>query len=576
MSAVHWLRLSRSCNNACSFCAEADALDGVAVPLEQLERALDAAEADARASGQRGEVRLAGGEPTSSPHLPAVVASAARRGLMPVLVTNGRALAKAGRLAQLVALGLEGVRFSLHGATPAVHDALVGVPGAFRQTLAALVDAATTNARRTLSFVLTTENVGELAGLVALAKRVKVHELEIRDVLPMPDRERQRALRLSDAVARQALEEAAAHARSYNLYVRTIGFERAATNTRRAAFGPGARWPGAETRPVLASPIGRVVMLGRSVDAVWQGSTMLRVAEALERRGVPLVQASPHERVDLAQDDLVVCSGFPEARDLFEHEPRAHQLDVRILDFHMLADFHVFRERWVPDRQQRVKRPWWPSERLAIVSCFPGYAHVYAWSDVPANALLPHPYPVDPRDFGPARVTASTPYAFSGGKHLRDVETLAQASALRRGPERLPIRVHHEGPPGPPATGMDYRGFLEFGAFYEAVAASRFVVLPLSRDPTCAAGITVAALALSAGRAVVASATPAMRDHLDDGVNALLVEPEDPRALAAAIERLEHDPELLARLEQGARAARELSTAETLVDTLLGHARASG
>ena len=96
------------------------------------------------------------------------------------------------------------------------------------------------------------------------------------------------------------------------------------------------------------------------------------------------------------------------------------------------------------------------------------------------------------------------------------------------------------------------------------------MVLPLSRDPTCAAGITVAAMALAAGRAVVASATPAMRDHLDDGVNALLVEPEDPHALAQAIERLERDHELRAKLEQGAREAARMSTAETFVDVLLG------
>ena len=106
--------------------------------------------------------------------------------------------------------------------------------------------------------------------------------------------------------------------------------------------------------------------------------------------------------------------------------------------------------------------------------------------------------------------------------------------------------------------------------FYRVLAASRFVVIPLGRDPTRAAGITVAAMALAAGRAVVASATPAMRDHLDDGVNALLVEPEDPHALADAMDRLERDDALRLRLEQGAQEAARWSTGETFADVLLG------
>jgi glycosyltransferase involved in cell wall biosynthesis len=57
---------------------------------------------------------------------------------------------------------------------------------------------------------------------------------------------------------------------------------------------------------------------------------------------------------------------------------------------------------------------------------------------------------------------------------------------------------------------------------------------------------------------VVSTRTGAIPEYLDDGVNGLLVDPGDARALAAALRRLLLDPPLRARL--GA-AARESSAA---------------
>jgi glycosyltransferase involved in cell wall biosynthesis len=59
---------------------------------------------------------------------------------------------------------------------------------------------------------------------------------------------------------------------------------------------------------------------------------------------------------------------------------------------------------------------------------------------------------------------------------------------------------------------------------------------------------------MAAGRAIVASDLPAIREVLADGRNALLVTPGDAGALAAAIRRLLDDPSLAQRL---ARAALE-------------------
>jgi glycosyltransferase involved in cell wall biosynthesis len=58
---------------------------------------------------------------------------------------------------------------------------------------------------------------------------------------------------------------------------------------------------------------------------------------------------------------------------------------------------------------------------------------------------------------------------------------------------------------------------------------------------------------LAAGIPIVAVDFPTIREVLRDGENALLVPPERPDLLAAAVERLLHDPVLAARLAQQAR-----------------------
>jgi glycosyltransferase involved in cell wall biosynthesis len=57
---------------------------------------------------------------------------------------------------------------------------------------------------------------------------------------------------------------------------------------------------------------------------------------------------------------------------------------------------------------------------------------------------------------------------------------------------------------------------------------------------------------MAAGRPIVASDLPALREVLTDGENALLVEPGNAAQLADAIGRLLHDPELAQRLAAAA------------------------
>jgi glycosyltransferase involved in cell wall biosynthesis len=88
---------------------------------------------------------------------------------------------------------------------------------------------------------------------------------------------------------------------------------------------------------------------------------------------------------------------------------------------------------------------------------------------------------------------------------------------------------------------------------------------------------------MAAGRAIVASDLPSIREVLTDDVTALLVTPGDAAAMANAIRRLARDRSLRARLGGAARAAvgqyswtRRAERLETLFHQVLGHRTASG
>jgi glycosyltransferase involved in cell wall biosynthesis len=68
--------------------------------------------------------------------------------------------------------------------------------------------------------------------------------------------------------------------------------------------------------------------------------------------------------------------------------------------------------------------------------------------------------------------------------------------------------------------------------------------------------------ALACGTPLVTADTPAARELLHDGENALLVPPGDPEALAAALRRLSADPELAVALSEGGLAAYRAKASE--------------
>lgn len=83
------------------------------------------------------------------------------------------------------------------------------------------------------------------------------------------------------------------------------------------------------------------------------------------------------------------------------------------------------------------------------------------------------------------------------------------------------------------------------------IAQMDIIALPtLSRGEGCPVALLEA---MACAKACIATDVPGSRDLIEDGVSGLLVPPEDPHALAGAIQRLADDPDLRARLGTAAR-----------------------
>jgi len=109
---------------------------------------------------------------------------------------------------------------------------------------------------------------------------------------------------------------------------------------------------------------------------------------------------------------------------------------------------------------------------------------------------------------------------------------------------------------GAPVT---FAGALDRDGVAQALAAADVVAVPSVVDRAGNVdGLPNALLeALASGRAVVATRVAGIPDVVEDDVNGLLVPPDDPPALAAALRRLAAEPETRARLGREARRRAE-------------------
>jgi sulfatase maturation enzyme AslB (radical SAM superfamily) len=122
------------CNENCKFCYYHSLLHTQNKPLDLL---LDEIEL-ASELGYK-DVDFTGGEPTIVPGIEDAIKLSKELGFRRInVITNGIALSSEKKYSSLVDSGLNETLFSVHGHTAEVHDALVGVPGAFSRITTAL------------------------------------------------------------------------------------------------------------------------------------------------------------------------------------------------------------------------------------------------------------------------------------------------------------------------------------------------------------------------------------------------------------------------------------------------------
>jgi glycosyltransferase involved in cell wall biosynthesis len=123
----------------------------------------------------------------------------------------------------------------------------------------------------------------------------------------------------------------------------------------------------------------------------------------------------------------------------------------------------------------------------------------------------------------------------------KGIEELVEATA------GIPLVVAGDGPLRGRVPGA--LGFVPHDELQWLYGRAAVVACPSRRE-----GFGVTCLeAMAHARPVVATAVGGLRDLVVDGETGLLVEPRDPRALRAAIERLLADPELRQRLGAAGR-----------------------
>jgi len=119
---------------------------------------------------------------------------------------------------------------------------------------------------------------------------------------------------------------------------------------------------------------------------------------------------------------------------------------------------------------------------------------------------------------------------------------------------------------------VDLAGFVEPARLPEVYREADILVLPLADFVRCKYWMSPLKLFeyLSARRPIIASDHPVVREILRHEDNALLVPPENPGAIAAAIKRLIEDPGLARQLAEAAYRDSRIYTMENKVQQILG------
>lgn len=181
----------------------------------------------------------------------------------------------------------------------------------------------------------------------------------------------------------------------------------------------------------------------------------------------------------------------------------------------------------------------WERER------FPG-----TWG-VDAERVFTTPYCHTLSDAQLAAPTSRDGGVFAGGNSLRDYGPLLEAAREVDGRFVLATGLL-DGPLPENVTA----GPVPERRFFELLRAARAVVVPLAYREDRTAGQQTYLNAMALGKPTIVTASPGVREYVEDGRTGIVVPPRDPAALVAAL-RWVLDPANAAAVEEMAAAARQ-------------------
>jgi MoaA/NifB/PqqE/SkfB family radical SAM enzyme len=124
-----WVRVTRLCNQRCTFCLDSWNQNGTYVPVQELMAFIKKGRDE---GGER--LILSGGEASVHPEFIKLIRYGKKLGYEWIqTVTNGQMFAYPEFALKAKLAGLNEATFSMHGHTPRLHDRLVGLPGAFER-----------------------------------------------------------------------------------------------------------------------------------------------------------------------------------------------------------------------------------------------------------------------------------------------------------------------------------------------------------------------------------------------------------------------------------------------------------